>query len=69
MGGGLSKVDLTPVYKEISQASLAANQIFHSAVFYDLLRTEKVSYFFSSFAYFYSNSEKKKKTYFIRKSL
>jgi len=42
MGGGLSKVDLTPVYKEISQAALAANQIFHSAVFYDLVRTDKL---------------------------
>ena len=52
MGGGLSKVDLTPVYKEISQAALAANQIFHSAVFYDLVRTDKVFYYFSSFAYF-----------------
>ena len=59
MGGGLSKVDLTPVYKEISQAALAANQIFHSAVFYDLVRTDKVFHYFSSFAYFNSNSEKK----------
>ena len=41
-GGGLKKTDISPVYSNISQASLAASQIYHTAKFCNLVRTSQV---------------------------
>ena len=48
-GGGLKKTDLTPLYSNISQASLAANLIYHTANFCNLVRSGQV--FFSKTFY------------------
>jgi len=42
-GGGLKKTDLTPVYSSISQASLAANLIYHTANFCNLVRSGQLN--------------------------
>ena len=45
MSGGIFKTNMEPSTKGFPQSSVAANQIYHMAKFYELIKTEKVNFF------------------------